>query len=173
MKNDRQELEFIRQSVPQLQDYLLSNELYWPLGGNLPRLTPGSLELALLRLESYAPAEVGQLRGQVDAVRLKWRTAWEKKVARELANRLRLWSQFLSDYLRAPDLSPEYYQTEVRNRVILQLLLPGQSDFAEKDALAELDHALKARLVVGPFIWDEIFLSAFPKTEFWFLYGTI
>lgn len=151
----------------------MSNELYWPMGGNLPRLTPGSLALALLRLECSAPADVGQLRGQVGAVQLKWRSAWEKKVAREFANRLRLWSQFLTDYLRAPEQSPEYYQTEVRNRVILQLLLSGQNDFAEKDALAELDRALKARLVVGPFIWDEIFRSVFPEIEFWFLYGKI
>ena len=143
----------------------MSNELYWPMGGNLPRLTPGSLELALLRLECSSPADAGQLRGQLQAVRLKWRTAWEKKVARELANRLRLWSQFLTDYLRAPEQSPDYYQTEARNRVILQLLLSDQSDLAEKDALAELDRALKARLVVGPFIWDVIYQSLFPETE--------
>ena len=170
------DLRFVKEAVPQLQEYLLSNELYWPLSGSLPRLTPGSLLLTLARLrvaDSKVEFEVQKLETQVDAIRVRWRTAWEKKVTREAANRMRLWSQFLSDYLQAPDQNLESYATEARGRAILHLLLTELPDASEGSALAELDGILRSHLTPGEFIWEPELQPIFPKNEFWFLYGNL
>lgn len=166
-----EDLQFLTESLPQLQAYLLSKELYWPLGGNLPRLTLGALLLALTRLEGSQPGAADRLRAQVDTVRVKWRSAWEQKVARETANRLRLWTQFLSDLLSAPEQNADAYPGEVRGRVILELLLREVPTAPEKTTLAEAEAPLKARWLPAAFLWETTFQTAFPETEFWFLYG--
>ncbi len=166
-----EDLQFLTESLPQLQAYLLSNELYWPLGANLPRLTVGALLLALARLEVSQPGAADGLRAQVDTVRVKWRSAWEQKVARETANRLRLWTHFLSDLVSAPEQNADAYPGEVRGRVILELLLRELPTSPEKTALAEADAFLKARLLPAAFLWEAALQPAFPATEFWFLYG--
>jgi hypothetical protein len=175
-------LRFVKEAVPQLQDYLLSNELYWPLSGSLPRLTPGSLllELAKLRVAvkdrgagTISSVEVQRLDTQVETIRSKWRIAWEKKVAREVTNRMRLWSQFLSDYIKAPDKNLESYKTEARGRAILQLLLAELPAAPERHALADLDETLKSRLIPGDFLWESELQPVFPKSNYWFLYGNL
>ena len=171
------DLRFLRESAAQLQDYLLSNELYWPLSGSLPRLTPGSLLLELKRLQTagLAPTELPGLRRQIEAVRLKWRTAWEKKAAREVTNRTRLWSQFLSDFAQYPDKNLDSYRSEARGRAILQLLMFDQPDLPEKSVIADLDILLKSRAIFsanrpGKFLWEPELQPAFPQNDFWFLY---
>jgi hypothetical protein len=173
MNSKEEDLRFVKEAVPQLQEYLLSNELYWPLSGSLPRLTPGSLLLTLARLEIQEPVEASKMEAQVQSICAKWRSAWEKKVAREMANRLRLWSQFLSDYVNAPDQNLDSYRTEARGRTILQLLLIEQPDAPEKIAMTELDGMLKSRLVPGEFLWEPELQAVFPENIFWFLYGKL
>jgi len=173
MTSPIQDLQFVKESLPQLQDYLLSNELYWPLSGSLPRLTLGALWLTLKRMEVFLPAEAQKAQPRVETIHVKWRNAWEKKAARETANRLRLWSQFLSDYVHASEQNASSYPTEVRGRVILELLQHDLPDLPEKAALAEADAVLKAHLLPGEFLWEADLQIVFPKPDFWFLYGTL
>jgi hypothetical protein len=172
MTTTAEDLQFLTEGLPQLQDYLLSKELYWPLGNSLPRLTPGSLLLTLARLGVTRPDQAQAFQTVLDSARVRWRAAWEKKAAREMANRLRLWSQYLSDHQYAPE-SAGLYSTEVRGRAILQLLLAEVPDVPEKMALAELDIVLQAGLTPGEFIWETGWRPAFPMTDYWFLYGTL
>ncbi len=172
MISTAQDSQFLTESLPQMQAYLLSNELYWPLRNSLPRLTLGSVLLSLARLEVTRPGEAQKFRADLEPVRVKWRVAWEKKAARELANRLRLWSQYLSDYAYAPE-SAGSYVTEVRSRVILQLLLSEAPEMPEKATLAELDLSLKAQLRPADFVWEAGLQVAFPQLDFWFLYGKL
>lgn len=159
--------KFIEEALPQLQAYLLSEELYWALGGMLPRLTPGSLLLSLRRLEAVNPALAGTLRGQLEGVQFRWRSAWEKKTARETASRLRSWMQFLEEQNRDDSPSRAYYAASVRERVILQLLQPGAQAFSGADAL------LRRRFRPGAFVWEAVYQPVFPPDAFWFLYGSL
>lgn len=159
--------KFIQESLPQLQAYLLSDELYWALGGTLPRLTPGSLLLALRRLEAVNPTSAATLRRQVEGVQFRWRSAWEKKVARETASRLRSWLQFLEEQNRDETPSRAYYAASVRERVILQLLQP------DLPALAQADALLRRRFRPGAFVWEAMYQPVFPPDAFWFLYGSL
>lgn len=164
---------FLEQALPQLQEYLLSDELYWALGGDLPRLTPGNLLLALARLEAVNPAPALAYRRQLETLQVQWASAWMKKVARETANRLRLWSQALEERNHAEGQSRAVYAADVRGRVILQLLLKENPNAPEGAALAELDQLLRARLVSGDFVWEDVYRPAFAPDEFWFLYGSL
>lgn len=167
MSQPQQDRWYLEEALPQLQEYLLGEELYWALGGNLPRLTPGNLLLALKRLEAVDPHSAWTLREKLDAIQARWRSAWEKKIARETESRLRLWSQFLSEQSHDDGPHRAHYAASVRERVILQLLR------CSAPQLAELDGLLWARFKPGGFAWDAVYQNVFPKNEFWFLYGSL
>lgn len=173
MTIDDRDFFFLTEALPELQEYLLSNQLYWPLSASQPRLTPGAVLLALTRLQVKLPSDAQTLQQQMESMRVKWRAAWEKKVAREISNRLLLWSNFLSEYQNAPEQGADAYLSEVRGRVILQLLTLETSDFPEKTTLAELDSALKPSLRPCEFLWDGSLQAVFPKADYWFLYGKL
>ena len=173
MKNTAQDIRFFAEAMPQLQDYLLSNELFWPLSGSLPRLTPGCILLTMARMSVFQPVEAQRLGIQLKVVRAKWHSAWEKKVIREIGNRTRLWAQFLSDYKNSPEQNVASYANEVRSRTILQLLLKEYLVAPEKPDLDQCDSILSSCLVTGAFLWDAELQVVFPADDFWFLYGKL
>ena len=173
MTFDDRELRFLAEALSQLQGYLLSNELYWPLSGSLPRLTPGALLLSLKCVSVTHPTQAQKFFKQFETIRTKWQTAWDKKIAREISTRLRLWSNFISDYATAAERTAESYPAEVRGRVILQLLLFELPDLSVSTPLLELDAALKTHLSPHEFLWDTGLQAVFPKLDFWFLYGKL
>ncbi len=179
MPSAEQDWAFIRAALPELRRYLLSEELFWPLGGQQPRLTPGNLLLARQRLAAWAqsPAQEAELQRWDQALEvevLRWPVAWEKKVAHEFASRLRQWRNYLEDYRRAPDEQAAYYPYEVHLRVILDLLSEEtRLDATDRGLLAGLDTQLRAAFRPGDFVWDAALQVAFPAADFWYLYGRL
>jgi len=163
-----QDRQFLEAAIPELGNYLLSKEVFWPLGGALSRLTIGNLLLAQARLGG------GVYFAQCDSVRLRWPVAWESKILQEIHSRLGLWQNFLRDYAASPDEHSDRYPQEVRNRVMLHLLA-GQlrEKPVELDSLSGLDDQLKGSLIPGAFAWEAEIESSFPRPEYWFLYGTL
>ena len=173
MPNLEQDSRFIKEALPQLQEYLLSNELYWPLRATLPRLTPGALLLALTRLDAISSPTAAYKRAELDAIRAKWRTAWEQKSIQETRNRLKLWSASIDEWQSATGENLADYMGAVRHRTILQLLLDEIDAEKEQIQLRELDLFLQAHLKKSEFLWEKELQSAFPKDIFWFLYGKL
>jgi hypothetical protein len=176
-----QDLAFIQAGLDELEAYLLSDELYWPLSGpaGLPRLTIGGLLLAGKRLSarSSSPADAARLSGletRLDATRSKWRAAWENKSRREVHARLDLWQNYLADYRQSPETHCESYPQQVQWRVLLQLL-SGEFKVPPKEVeiLAELDKMMRPFWLPGNFVWELELALAFPEPEFWFLYGRL
>jgi hypothetical protein len=167
---------YLEAGIPELEDYLLSDELYWPVsarGFDLPRLTIGGLLLAKSRLEARGE-RIASLLAQLEAVRAKWHAAWEKKAAREFKSRFGLWGNYLSDYRQNPAGQADSYPHEVRNRALLELLQPElPAELPEREALARLDSVLRSSLSPGGFIWEPELRSRFPREAYWFLYGTL
>jgi hypothetical protein len=164
---------FIEAALPELETYLLAEALYWPLGGSLPRLTPGSLLLALRRAEAFDPFAARKWQAQTDSIRAKRRTAWEQKSLREIQNRLRLWSASTAEWQSAESGRRADYPGEVRGRVILQILLDEVNAPAEQAALDGLDAFLRANLKPAPFLWEAELEKTFTPSKFWFLYGKL
>ncbi len=173
MTTFEQDLQFLEAAVPELQDYLLSKELFWPLGGSLPRLTPGMFLLIQARLTASPSSRSTELESQADQVRQSWKTAWLNKVSAEIPTRIRLWSQYIDDTFSDPENDNSVYEVEVRNRVILQLLSEEDPVSPELSALDALDGMLYRRLIPGEFVWDTSLMTVFSEKTYWFLYGKI
>jgi len=167
---------YLEAGVPELERYLLSDELYWPInarGYNLPRLTIGGVLLTKQQLKARGE-RIEQLMAQLDGVRSKWRVAWETKASREFGARMRLWSNYLTDYRQNPEGYADAYPHEVRYRVMLHLLMAEiHVPPSEQEALAKLDSLLRANLTTGEFIWKSDLQGGFPREVYWFLYGKL
>jgi hypothetical protein len=152
--------QYLTAGVPQLQDYLLSGQLYYPLSLSLPQLTLGGILLSLKRMGTQA----SKFEAQVEAIRSKWRSAWDAKSSREIKARSELWMNYLSEYRDDPKAGVRLYPQNVRYRAMMSLL--GK---IEDDA----DVFLKSVFREGKFVWEEECAPNFPREIFWYLYGTL
>ncbi len=184
-----QEFEYLDYAMDELEDYLLSGELFWPVtirpsgGGSFLKLTLGNLLLSQKKLQalsagsSLTPAQETELRRveqALEAVRSKWQVAWESKAGREFKSRFDQWGNLLSDIKKDVERQAPYYQHEVRLRVLLELLQP-QADPEDIDGydLDAMDAFLSGVLKKGEFLWDPALKPGFPEDEYWFLYGSL
>jgi len=167
---------FLEACIPELGDYLLSSELYWPVtarGFSLPRLTIGGILLTKTRLEARRE-RIETLVAQLEAIRSKWRVAWETKASREVQARMRLWGNYLTDYRHNSEGHADAYPHEVRYRVMLQLLIADlPSPPPEREELTQLDNMLRANLSASDFIWETNLQAGFPREVYWYLYGKL
>jgi hypothetical protein len=165
---------YFQEGMESLEAYLLSSELFWPLKANQPRLTVGGMLLASQRLRArLSSAEWGSRAEQLDRVRLKWRSAWERKAGREVHARLDLWRNFLDD-VRQSEPGAGMYPQQVEYRVMLQLLRNELTvPVPDLEAVDALDRLLHTLWLPGAFVWDADLSGVFPEPEFWFLYGRL
>lgn len=187
MPSPEYDLRYLEASLPELQAYLLSGELYWPLEvlpppgePAYPRLTLGNLLLSAqrlhgLRLDSAAATRRLRLETHLETEQSRWRTAWSQKAAREFSSRLRQWGSYLEEYRRQTENQAAYFPYEVRLRLLLALLADS-SDFipaAELELLEGLDALLRAALLPGEFVWEAELAPSFPPEPYWYLYGSL
>ncbi|MGQ0601110.1 MAG: hypothetical protein ACT4QE_05365 [Anaerolineales bacterium] len=167
--NSNNDLITLKQMTDELEEYLLSEVEFWPLSGSsdFPKLSLGTYLLARQRLTT-APvtAELTALREKGAAILEQWRSNAEKKAEKELHTRVRLWQNFV-------DEGRGRYATEVAQRTMAGLLLgafPRLSQTPDGQRLAALDARVRGKYPADPFVWDADLQSAFPASEFWFLY---
>lgn len=156
---------WLQAAVPQLKDYLLSNEIFWNIGSD-PQLTLGNLLLAEAKVRTAGGDR--ELLTEIAAQKKEWHSAWQKKAKREFGSRLRQWTQYMAELSENPDRHAAQYRTEVRVRTLLELLAgeaPGLSS-----QLTAFDSKLKALTVNGDFVWGKESEKAFPKGKYWFLW---
>lgn len=179
------DLKYLQAGLLDLEGYLLSNELYWPIGVSappgdppFPRLTLGGLLMSRARLSGFGlspeqQAELQRLSTRMDETRSQWRVAWGSKASREFSARLNLWRDFLEEYREKPAANIDRYPYEVRRRAMLELLKPDAESVtaAETELLDGLDKLLKSVFVPGDFVWPDGEMRSFPKSKYWYLYG--
>jgi hypothetical protein len=164
MPTQKEDQKYLQTALPEIKNYLLSDILYYPLTGNLPRLTLGGILLAQRRLGIFPDP-------QFATVKETWRAAWTSKASRELDARLTLWRNYLDDYRQDPATQAQNYPHEVRWRVMIALLIP-EAESAPKE-IESLDRFLHANFRSGAFLWNKTQQEQFPQDEFWFLYGNL
>lgn len=180
MQTIEEERAYLEAVLPELPDFLLSKDIYWPAGPRITgpsrsqfaQLSLGNIRLAEARLKaSGASASNADLIAAIDQINDRWRSNWSKKAALEFSGRLRMWKDRLEELLRDP--SPVYYRYEVRLRVILALLaedvLAG-IPLQEQEYLAGLDARLSGASVKAGFIWEPAQQAGFPEETYWYLY---
>jgi len=162
------DLRWFQAAVPQLKDYLLSNEIFWNIGSD-PQLTLGNLLLAEAQLK--AAGGEGKLFAEIAAQKKDWYSAWQKKAEREFASRLRQWTIYLAELSEHPARYAAQYKTEVRVRTLLELLAGEVSGLSSQ--LTALDSQLKALTTSGDFVWEKGAYTAFSKGKYWFLWAKV
>jgi hypothetical protein len=151
---------YLAAGVPELENYLLSRELYYPLSLELPQLTLGGILLSLARMGTQA----AKFEAEVGVIRSKWRAVWDGKSSREIRARSELWLNYLSEYRADHKTGARLYPQNVRYRTMLSLL--GK---IEEDS----DAFVKSVFKEGNFVWEEECAPNFPRETFWYLYGTL
>jgi hypothetical protein len=187
MKSASKDLRFLTAGVEILENYLLSNQLNWPVGIRAPHGEPpfpqfnlGNLELALTRLQPFKLTDAQQTRldklnVQINAIRERWRSTWGQKAGAEFHARLNLWRNFLMDYQESSESNFDRYAQEVTQRVQLQLLMKDAEGIPieESQLLDSLDILLRSAFQPGNFIWEADLASGFPPQVYWYLYGKV
>lgn len=178
---------FVQAGLDQMESYLLSNDIYRPVGVSAPhgeapypQLTLGAVLLSLLRAQATADsssqnAQLTRLQNELKAWRSKWRAAWERKAEVEFRSRLNLWRDFLEDYRQHPDANYDRYAYEVTRRVMLELLFTEIDELPVPDSqmFSGLDGILRALFLNGNFIWEPVLKTVFPQEKYWYLYGEL
>jgi len=181
------DLRYLRAGLELLESYLLSQDIYRPVGVTpaageppYPQLTLGWLLLARRRLRATAasPAqrdEAARLSAELEATRSHWRVAWGGKAKAEFRARLNLWRDFLEEYRQQAEANYDRYGYEVSRRVLLELLRSEAEGLghADLDMLRGLDALLRTLHKPGEFVWDRVLAPAFPPDTYWYLYGSL
>jgi hypothetical protein len=87
---------------------------------------------------------------------------------------MRQWQLYLGELRQEPESHASFYASEVRIRVMVELLkkeLPTQADEI-LDSLGAMDGILRMFFKRGDFIWETELSSGFPPDPFWFLWGS-
>jgi hypothetical protein len=174
--------------MAEMEPYLLSAEVFWPLesrpprgGLAFPRLTLGGLLLTLDQLEAVqgemSSAHISDLRRldmRMDQLRFKFAVALENKATREAGSRFNLWRAFVGDLEETPTRAGNYAH-EVRHRVILARLETFAADHVDFQkvvaAARSVDRRLQRLFKQDAFIWDDRLQQAYPQQPYWYLYG--
>ncbi len=187
MKSFEYDLRYLQSGVEELERYLLSDDIFWPVDirppagePGYPQLTLGGMLLSRKRLSTYnktpkQTAQVQKLIADMDTVRSNWRVAWEKKATRSFGVRLKMWRDFIEEYRQSPLDNSDRYPYEVRLRTMLALLQMegGGQVSAEVDLLVILDKFLDTVMITGDFVWEAELQPGFPEHVYWYLYGRL
>jgi hypothetical protein len=177
-------LDLAEAMVEDLEPYLQSRELHWPLPKReSPRLSLGTLQLTLDELESVRPAlpqeqqaRLKDLHAKLDSFRAEHASAAQRKARAEQQSRLRLWAAYLEDLTDSEDQFP-HFPRDVRNRLIASRLSTWAASPSAAAAMAEAaaihDSRLRNSFRPGLFVWSEDLRRVYPEPEFWYLYGGI
>jgi hypothetical protein len=178
--NPVEDAAYLRLAVPDLQDYLLSKELFWPLPSTssslgvpgLNQMTLGGVVLSLARVTAAGNPVAEEYSQKINATRMRWRSTWSKKAAREFSARVRLWSSAMDDLFIQKTAIMSRFPAQVRIRTMLELLKTEMAPESpeELEWLAGLDQRLRGASRPGKFVWETELAAGFPETLYWFLF---
>lgn len=165
------DLAFLATGLDVLESFLITDDIFTAMGGDLPMLTIGGLLLAIRRIKAVGyGARTNANLMRLETIRTKWRSAWTLKAEREIRARYYQWKDYLQETLEKGEVA--YYSQQVTWRVMLKLLQEEIDPVLwEKHKLKELDSIHKNTWRTGRFVWDPILIPGFPEGEYWFLYG--
>ncbi|MEI8133083.1 MAG: hypothetical protein WCG34_11670 [Leptolinea sp.] len=165
------DLAYIQSAVDELEMYLLSEDVIRQLPGI--SFSVGGILLAYQRI-SAANLEDRVLSEwkALEELRSHWKIAWGNKCLLEMKMRLRQWGDFILGMASDEHESSSAYRHQVRNRVILQLLvdsIPAQAEtYAE--SIKRKDTILQKYSVDNDFVWEAQVQSGFSREKYWYLY---
>jgi hypothetical protein len=185
MEKLRQDLEIFEAMAAEMDSYLKSDVLFWPMEkGSMPRLTLGGYLMRQHRLLALKDLLDEEEKARLDAAVTQFNEALVEKIVRleqrahqELHARLRQWGEYLKDLARDNISSSAYYATAVEPRAMISALVnklklpPYKLDDRIPQQIGVLDNNLRRRWQSGDFVWPEEWQTAYPQATYWWLYG--
>ncbi len=177
------DLAILEAMAAEMDDFLTSDAASWPLHrAHMPQLTLGGYLMRQLRLaalfDSLTPGQQGALqeaRRQFQAAIDGRPVRVEQRAHDELGLRLRQWVGNLEELRGRGDRL--LYATLVEPRAMVDALIrllekhPFRLNPAVAPRVATVDRGLRARWQPGEFIWPDSWQPAYPRDEYWWLYG--
>lgn len=183
------ELDALQAMAESLEDYLLSDQLLWPLtgsGGMLPRLTVGGLLMRQHRMAYLQDVLAVDQRlachdalQSIDMTLNQWAVHAREKMLQEWTMRVNLLAQFIRDCddLEIVTDCVANWRSHAEQRVMLHHLQDALSRYdgaSDRDAeLARIDRSLR-RIVAegesGHFLWADELVPIYPPDVFWWLW---
>lgn len=177
LKNDLKVLEAM---VAEMPDYLRSDVLFWPMG-SMPKLTLGGYFMRQHRLQALADLLSEEEKGRLDTAVRTFDEATQESVVRleekahkELEARIRQWGESLREM---KNMSASYYRTAVETRAMIAALVnklqtkPYELQPRLVSQVNLLDGNLRNNWQSGDFVWPPEWESAYPRLNYWWLYG--
>lgn len=182
-----QDVTILAEMAGEMADYLRSDVLYWQMmKGGLPKLTLGGYLMRQHRLLTLPELLTDEEQLVVDTAVTQFNQALVEKIVRleqkahqELEARIRQWGEYLKDFRWERGAALAGYSSAVENRVMITavtdklLMPPYQLNSRITEQIALLDGNLRTRWRSGPFLWPEAWQPAYPKSEYWYLYGAV
>jgi hypothetical protein len=182
-----QDVTILAAMADEMDDYLRSDVLFWPLmKGGLPKLTLGGYLMRQHRLLALPHLLTAEEQQTVETAVAQFNQAlvekivrFEQKAHQELGARIRQWREYLKDFRWERGAAVAGYTSAVETRVMMTAVTdklqmpPYQLDKRITEQIALLDNNLRARWHPGDFFWPEAWQPAYPRTEYWYLYGAV
>jgi hypothetical protein len=180
-----QDVRVLSAMADEMETYLDSDVLFWHMAqGGMPTLTLGGYLMRQHRLLALYDSLTEEQRAEVDGAVARFNMAledrtvrFEQKAHRELDARLRQWQEYLKDVERGQASVKSNYATAVESRAMIGALSdflqlpPYQLDDRVLERTALLDGRLRLRWESGEFVWPDGMQKAYPRSEYWWLYG--
>jgi hypothetical protein len=180
-------LDLLQEVLEDIEPFLLSPELFWPITAKPPKGSPPFPNLSLGgllltedeliaqkdRMNPEQAARYSRLRLKRQGVWRKWLSTIQRKAVREMAMRCNLWRSYVVELEDQEKVKYDYPQ-EVRHLVMFERLADTAGKQPEAQELRESIRLLDDRLMgvtqTSEFIWDEQLGAIYPKRSFWFLF---
>jgi hypothetical protein len=181
----RQDLKILEAMAAEMDEYLKGQTLFWPLSdSSLPRLTLGGYLMRQYRLlqlrDLLDPGEQARLDAAIDRFNealVEKVVRFEQRAHEELHARLRQWSEYLRDLSKESFAAGDFYPSAVQTRAMIRALInklnmpPYELDDRTLTEVKAYDRALRNYWRAGEFVWPPEWQPAYPKADYWWLYG--
>ena len=180
------DLEIAEAEVAELEDYIISDELYRTVivrgasGDENIRMTGGDMLARLHRLQGEREILTAEQQARLDAAQRKadttiysYKTRFHERLYREVKARLDSLRWFLTECSDDPRRCRTEFPFEMRNRQRIEEILKQVGDSLPQDlaeSLRGVDRRIRMIAQGSEFIWDPRVKHIYPPDRYWFLY---
>lgn len=185
------ELAILKAALPIWEDFLFSDEVYWPLhfdskisikAEEKPRLSAGRLCQALAVLQIVMAHDTG-LRQVIQPdyelfqqLMERWPANWEKKINTEIPVRLRQLTSDLNDLRKNKNPYPALFERVIELRFMLSCMieqLDSKLQLHYQTNLTAIDALIRTISKPAPFSGQPEFAPHFDSLIYWYLYRSL
>lgn len=179
------DLSILEAMAEEMEAYLRSEVLFWQMmKGGLPKLTLGGYLMRQHRLLALSDLLVEADKKRLETAVIRFNQTLVEKIVRlelrghkELEARIRQWGEFLKDLEWDRGAATANYPVSVETRAMMAALVdklqmaPYRLQARVQQQIGLLDANLRRKWLSGEFVWHQDWQPAYPRAEFWWLYG--